>query len=121
VAGIFKGIDSKGRPLVAGGEQPRDPGLHGAHGGIRMGYPSPDGNRADRRAYDKAARRGGRTELQPETPAWDGVHETEVPGTKADPTAQARCSCGWESPDVHTGKDRRWQAMADADQHHNEN
>lgn len=190
--GLFRGIDSKGRPLVVGGEQPRDPGMHGAHGGIRTGYPNAAGNRADRRAYTKATRAAavlrpyrftggpwnGKTvdrpraltgtdhcmplsdapgngmwaspdtwpgrnryapdgtsgdvvlmtwrlpigaELAPTGPVWDDVHDTSIAGKPSDPTAQAVCTCGWPGGPVRTGNDRRWQATADADQHHNEN
>lgn len=54
-------------------------------------------------------------------PVWDGVHDTSIAGKPSDPTAQAVCTCGWPGGPVRTGNDRRWQATADADQHHNEN
>jgi hypothetical protein len=58
MTGLFKGIDSKGRPLVVGGEAPCDPAMRGGSGRRAVvGYPAADGNRADRRAYQKATRR----------------------------------------------------------------
>jgi hypothetical protein len=56
MTGLFKGIDSKGRPLVVGGEAPCDPAMRGGSGRRAVvGYPAADGNRADRRAYQKAS------------------------------------------------------------------
>lgn len=54
------------------------------------------------------------TGLAPGTP-----HETSVPEKPSSPTAHATCTCGWSGGPARRGPDRRWQAMADADEHYN--
>lgn len=46
-------------------------------------------------------------------------HRTELVGKTTDPVVHGRCSCGWTGPE-RTGRDRRWQAGADCDEHVND-
>lgn len=55
--------DSQGKPSVVGGEMPRDPERAGTVGRRRASWgaqPVEDGNRAERRAYERMQRREAR-------------------------------------------------------------